>query len=60
MKTSELIKRLKKSGCFKIREGRSHEIWESPITDKEFQVGRHSKEIPKGTIEKIMKAAGLI
>ena len=41
MKTSELIKILKKAGCYKLRSGGSHDIWISPMTDKKFQVPRH-------------------
>jgi predicted RNA binding protein YcfA (HicA-like mRNA interferase family) len=59
MKTSEMIKLLKKAGCKKIRDGGDHEIWYSPITNKQFPVWRHGKEIPTGTAEKIKKEAGV-
>ena len=60
MKTSELIKLLADAGCRKVREGENHEIWYSPLTEKKFQVWRHtSKEIPAGTANKILKDAGL-
>ena len=60
MTMSELKKILKRGGCFKIREGKNHEIWSSPITQKEFIVGRHAKQdVPKGTADNILKAAGL-
>ena len=60
MKTSELIKILQKGGCFKIRNGKRHDIWESPITGNSFPVGRHPhKEVPTGTADNILKAAGL-
>ena len=39
MRTSELVKLLKKHGCYQVREGARHEIWYSPITGKEFQIG---------------------
>ena len=59
MKTSEMTKMLKASGCYIVRHGHNHDIWYSPITGKEFTVWRHSKEIPTGTANSIMKAAGL-
>lgn len=60
MKQSELVKRLKKAGCFLKREGSNHQIWVSPITGKTFTIPRHgSQELPVGTAENIMKDAGL-
>lgn len=60
MKTSELIKLLKKNGIYQIDEGSRHSIFYSPITSKTFVVGRHkSKEIATGTVNKILKEAGL-
>lgn len=59
MKTSELLKLLKKHGIYKVREGGRHTIFHSPITGKEFPVHRHAKEIPTGTLDKILKDAGL-
>ena len=60
MKTSEMIKMLKKIGCYKVREGANHCIWYSPVTGKLFPVPRHSsKELPTGTEQSIRKQAGL-
>lgn len=60
MKTSELIKLLKKSGCMMIEEGSRHEKWYSPITGNTFTVPRHgAKEIRTGTCQAIKKQAGL-
>ena len=59
MKTRDLVKLLKKSGCFCIREGGNHEIWYSPMTGLKFPVWRHTGEIPTGTLEQILKAAGI-
>lgn len=60
MKVSELTKILKKNGCFIVRRGSRHDIWKSTITGNEFPVPRHpSKEIPTGTLNNILKAAGL-
>lgn len=57
MKSSELLRDLKKAGCHKVREGKgSHEIWYSPITGKQMAVPNHgSKEMAKGMEKKIRK-----
>ena len=61
MKTSELLRKLSKAGCYMVRQGKgSHEIWFSPITEKEFVVPNHgSQEIGKGLELKIIKVAGI-
>ncbi len=60
MKYSELEKILKSAGCKVHREGSSHTLWYSPITNKTFPVGRHKTEdVPKGTLKSILQAAGL-
>ena len=60
MKVSEMKKKLRKAGCYKIREGTRHEIWYSPKTGESFPVSRHNpEELPKGTADSIKKAAGL-
>lgn len=59
MRVSEMKRKLKKAGCYKIREGK-HEIWYSPDTGEIFPVSRHNKEeLPPGTADSILKAAGL-
>jgi predicted RNA binding protein YcfA (HicA-like mRNA interferase family) len=60
VKTSELIKLLKKASCYRIRSGGNHDIWYSPVTGRSFVVPRHgAKEIKTGTAESTMKDAGL-
>ncbi|MCQ2532673.1 MAG: type II toxin-antitoxin system HicA family toxin [Saccharofermentans sp.] len=60
MKVSELKKILRKNGCFLVRQGTNHEHWHSILSNKSFMVPRHdSKEIPKGTLEAILKQAGI-
>ena len=59
MKTQELIKILRKNGCFVNRNGSRHDIWYSPITEKTFTVPRHKTEIPIGTLNNILRTAGL-
>lgn len=59
MKTSELLKLLKKNGCYLIRNESNHDIWFSPITNKQFAVLRHKTEIKIKTLKNIMKDAGI-
>ena len=59
IKVSELVKILRENGCRFIKHGGEHDEWASP-TGKKFRIPRHpSKEIPKGTLNKILKDAGL-
>jgi len=50
MTYGELKKQLKKIGCYIEREGKSHEIWFSPITGESFPVGRHKTEEVKSGV----------
>lgn len=60
MRYGELEKLLKKNGCAVLREGANHCIWYSEKTEKRFPVSRHkTQEVPKGTLDSIMKSAGL-
>ena len=60
MKTSELIKILKRNNCKLLSHGSSHDIWMSNITGAKFSLPRHkSKEIPIGTAKSILKDAGI-
>ena len=60
MTTAELLKLLKKNGCTFVRNGGRHDIYFSPITGKQFPVGRHNEEeVPNGTLQNILKCAGL-
>lgn len=59
MKTQELLKILKKNKCYILRNGKRHDIWYSPISNREFPIPRHKSEIPTGTLNNIFKDAGL-
>lgn len=60
MKTSELKKFLEKNGCYLDEQGHRHGWWYSPISGKHFAIPRHdAKEIPTGTLNRILKDAGL-
>lgn len=59
---SEVVRKIKKkTRCYLLREGRNHEIWSDTDTGKEFQIPQyHSKGLPKGTADSIMKDTGLL
>lgn len=60
MTYGELKRLLKKNGCTLDHHGKRHDIWFSPITGKQFPVGRHDKqEIPTGTLKSIKEDAGI-
>lgn len=59
MKINELLKILKKAGCTLIRHGSNHDIWYSTVTEKQFAVPRHKKEIKTGTATAILRDAGI-
>jgi predicted RNA binding protein YcfA (HicA-like mRNA interferase family) len=60
MKTNELNKLLRQHGCYLVRHGGNHDVWYSPLTKKEFIVGRHpGQEIKKGTVGAILKRTGI-
>lgn len=60
MTNAELVRLLKKNGCFLFRNGSNHDIYKSPITGKIFAVGRHAKEgVRTGTVRGILKDAGI-
>lgn len=54
MKISELIKLLKQAGCYKTRSGANHDIWYSPITNKQFQVPRHGAKYDTKAIKRTL------
>lgn len=60
MKIYEFLKKASKIGCYLVRHGKEHDVWYSPKTGRMFMVGRHgSQELKKGTLESLMKEAGL-
>lgn len=59
MKTSELLKLLKKNGITFTQHGKRHDLYYSPITGKTFPVPRHSAEVKTGTLKSILEDAGL-
>ncbi|MCL2074447.1 MAG: type II toxin-antitoxin system HicA family toxin [Marinilabiliaceae bacterium] len=60
MKYSELERKLKKFGCFFVKDGKKHPIWYSPITEKEFDMSHHrSEEVKIGTLKSILNTSGV-
>jgi predicted RNA binding protein YcfA (HicA-like mRNA interferase family) len=60
MKFSELVRLLEKNGFKIIREKGSIRYYAKPGLDKLIRVDYHgSREIPSGTCEAILKAAGI-
>ena len=55
MKTSELLKLFRENGIMLNK----HDLYYSPITNKIFPVPRHKTEIAHGTLQNILKDAGL-
>ena len=59
MKYSELYRKLKKSGWYVART-KKHHIYKHKDRKGAISVGKHgSKEVPKGTLNSILKQAGL-
>lgn len=59
MKFSEFYKLIEKHG-WTIKAGKKHHKYVHPDFDYFIPVGRHpSKEVPTGTLEKMLKQAGI-
>ena len=60
MKYSEIHRKLRKAGCFIIRNGASHPIWKSPKTGQLFETSYHeSEEAMPGTLKDISRRSGV-
>ena len=61
MKYKELEKMVKKAGCYDTgAQQAGHPLWYSPKTGMTFQMSNHgSEEVAKGTLNQILKRAGL-
>ncbi len=59
MRTAELVKLLKKNGCRFLKHLANHDMYESPSGNK-ILVGRHGREeVATGTLNRILKDAGI-
>ena len=61
MKYSELERLLKRNGCYNTGEqANGHPLWYSPLSGKVFRMSNHgAQEVPRGTLNQILKDAGL-
>jgi len=59
LKPKEIIKKLKKLGFVKDHQTGSHIIFYHPQTKKRAVVPRHLKDLPKGTLNSLLKEAGI-
>ena len=60
MKSSELLRIMKKEGWYKVRQKGSHIIMKHPAKPNTIPVPFHaSKEMKKGTLKAIFKLAGI-
>lgn len=59
MKRKDLIKHLRRNGCFLKREGSSHSLWYNPNNGKVEAIPRH-KEIANKLAIKICKELQII
>ena len=60
MKWSEVKRRLTKYGCYKMKGGKRHEKWYSPITKQTTRISRHnSEEAALGTVTAVFEAMGV-
>lgn len=57
---NEVLKLLKKDGWVLYRNGSRHDLYRHPTKPNQIPIPRHgSQELPKGTLNNILKDAGL-
>lgn len=59
MTPKQMIKLLEENGFKEIRQDGSHKLFKNSVTGKTTTVPYHSKDLKKGTEQKILKDAGL-
>ena len=60
MKYSEVHLKLRKAGCYIVRNGKRHPLWKSPFTGQIFETSYHeSEEVKPGTKDDIQKRSGV-
>lgn len=56
----ELVRKLRALGCeFKRQSKGSHEIWTNPQKNLSAVIPRHAGDIPKGTLQAILRQLGV-
>lgn len=58
MKRNDLLKHLRRNGCYLKREGGSHSLWYNPLAGHMEAVPRHT-EIPNKLVRKICRALSI-
>ena len=58
MKTGDLLRHLRRNGCYLKREGRSHSLWCNPETGAVEAVPRHN-EISDRLVKKICRGLAI-
>jgi predicted RNA binding protein YcfA (HicA-like mRNA interferase family) len=60
MKYGELTRKLSRLGIvFRRQAAGSHEIWRNPANGRYSVIPHHTRDIPAGTLAKILKDLGL-
>ena len=60
MRVSELKRLLLAHDCYELSHGKEHDVWYSTVTKAKIRVPRHqNKEVPYGTLNSILKQAGI-
>lgn len=57
MQYSEFLRLIRKRGAKLVLHGKEHDLYK--LGDKTTRVPRHSSEIPKGTLNKMLKDLGI-
>jgi len=60
IKPRALIKKLKKAGFIEDRQSGSHIVMYHPKTGRRAVIPIHLKDIPKGTLNSLIKEAGIL
>lgn len=56
MKTSEIVRKIRKCGCYISAHGAEHDEWCNPVTGAKVRIPRHQgKELGTGLANKILK-----
>jgi len=58
LKPLDLKRKLKKFGCYFVRDGGNHEWWQAP-NGKRFAIPRHPGDLGNGLIRAILREAGI-
>jgi len=60
LRVVDVIRKLRKAGFVFDRQAKgSHEIWYHPQTHRRVVIPNHPGDVPKGTLRKIIRQAGL-